>query len=167
MGIHGKPYENALQDHKMIICETGMRKIMTAKYVEAAHAGCLIVGDRPEGEDHLFEDGVTFAEVDMENVEASLRSKILYYKKHEAERRAIVEEMKKRIKNYTTDNMMHKMEKILIENHEPRDESKWTCEICGEHTTHTGGMWINEHTKEGRICQECKERWIRKTLTKQ
>lgn len=164
IGMHGLPYRDALMDHKMIICETGMRKIMTAKYVEAAHAGCLIVGEKPGGHDDIFEDGVTFAEIDMDNLQASLRSKILYYKKHAKERQDIVDEMKGRMKEFTTDRMLQSFDDIFYEDYIPRDLSRWTCLSCGKEGAYEGGMWLDSVKKEGRICEECRQKWIRKSL---
>lgn len=165
MGIHGDIYNEALQAHKMIICETGMRKVMTAKYVEAAHAGCLIVGDKPGGEDELFEDGVTFAEVDMKNLVPSLREKIIYYKNHKKEREAVVEEMKRRIQGYTTDSMLEQIDDILFNNHKPKDTKRWRCLVCGkDDLPYKGGMWFDKEKKNGRICEECRQKWIKRTF---
>jgi hypothetical protein len=56
------------------LADTSGRGAMTAKYLELAAAGAVVVGEQPEGYDYLFDDGRTFIRLDYNNLPQTFES---------------------------------------------------------------------------------------------
>jgi hypothetical protein len=84
-GIYGWPYEEGLRRSKICMADTASRNNMTAKYLEAAASGCLIMGDAPWGMDEVFNDD-TMAILDYNNLEKDLTKQVEFYLSNPDER---------------------------------------------------------------------------------
>ena len=91
--FYGKKYVDRLNRSKIFIVDSSGRKALVQKYLEGAACGCLLMGELPQDDNNLFEDGVSFVCATPEN----LSSKIMYYLKHNRERAKIAAEGKFRV----------------------------------------------------------------------
>jgi len=94
-----------LMNHTWIsFADTSSRDYTTAKYYELGASGAMIIGEKPVGSDYLFEDGKTFIELDMDNLERDAETKIMEWVRQRKERQdeiiKIAGEMRKRVVKY-------------------------------------------------------------------
>jgi len=113
-GMWGYAYIDTLQRSKIMMVDTSQRHWMTAKYLEAAACGCLLMGDVPWGMEDVFNDD-TMAVLDYDNLEQDMDRQIRYYLSHDKDRIEKVTRLKKILEErFTNDKIVPQVEAELL-----------------------------------------------------
>lgn len=113
-GIYGQAYKEAMQRSKIMLVDTSQRHWMTAKYLEGALSGALLMGDAPWGMDDIFNDD-TMAILDYDNLEQDMTKQIKFYLSHDKDRIERTKKLKKLVlENFSNDVIIPKVEAELL-----------------------------------------------------
>ena len=102
---------------KICLADTSSRDYMVMKYLEFGASGAMVMGEKPMGNDDLF-NAQTMCVIDMERIEVDLPQQIEYYIKNET---GAVEREKKALKvrqiiedNYTLEHWRQRWENCCM-----------------------------------------------------
>ena len=113
-GMYGDQYAETLKKSKICLVDTSLRHYMTAKYLEAAASGCLLMGDAPWGMEDTFNDE-TMVILDYNNLEQDLTDKIRYYLAHPGERIEKVKHMSEKMNQFQIPNSVPVLEQKILD----------------------------------------------------
>jgi len=111
--IFGDRYLDILHRSKMFIVTGSNRDFLVQKYLEGPACGTLLIGEIPSPGRHIFEDGISFIEVNN-NLEGKIKEAL----KDTGRIKEMAREGRRRIlENFTIDKVSKEFEETILEDY--------------------------------------------------